>query len=67
MANLWLHGDEGPFALTIPDGVAVYESGGPRLPILGLRALTNSKLQTLIYGDALRVVIRTPPPWYWPL
>jgi hypothetical protein len=65
-ASLWLHGDE-PFRMSVDEGVAVYEQGGHRLPILGLRALTNSKLQTLIYGEQQRAVIQTPRKWYWPL
>lgn len=65
-ANLWLHANGDPYKLEIVEGIAVYEDGGPRLPTLGLRALTNSKLQTFIYGDTKQVLIRTPPKWYWP-
>jgi hypothetical protein len=66
-ATVWLHGgDNQPMKLTVAGGVAVYEGSWPRLPILGLRALTNSNLQVLIYGDTKRAVLRTPPPWYWP-
>lgn len=65
-AGLWLHFDEEPFNLDVNEGIAVYDGDWPRLPILGLRALTNSKLQTFIYGDTKQVLIRTPPPWYWP-
>ena len=65
-ASLWLHTDSEPFQLTINEGIAVMEGDWPRLPVLGLRALTNSKLQTFIYGDTLRALIRTPPKWYWP-
>jgi len=65
-AKLWLHNDADPFPLRVEEGIAVHTGDWPRLPILGLRALTNSKLQTLIYGDTLRVVIRTRPKWYWP-
>jgi hypothetical protein len=64
--GLWLHTDGAPFELEVDSGIAVLEGDWPRLPILGLRALTNSKLQTFIYGDTKQVVIRTPPPWYWP-
>jgi hypothetical protein len=66
-ARLWLHTGAAPFRLEVDDGIAVYGSDGPRLPTLGLRALTNSKLQTFIYGNTKQVVIRTPPKWYWPL
>lgn len=65
-AGLWLYTDGAPFKLRIDDGVAVCDGDWPRLPILGLRALTNSKLQTFIYGDTKQVLIRTPPKWYWP-
>ena len=65
-ASLWLHGNDA-FRLDIDDGIGVYETNGPRLPILGLRSLTNSKLQTFIYGDQTRAVIQTPRKWYWPL
>ena len=65
-AGLWLHLNNEPFPLDIEEGIAVLDGDWPRLPILGLRALTNSKLQTFIYGDAMQVVICTPSPWYWP-
>ena len=65
--SLWLHTDRDPFKLIVENGIAIYENDGPRLPTLGLRALTNSKLQTFIYGNTKQVVIRTPPKWYWPL
>jgi hypothetical protein len=60
------HGDA-PFRMSVDEGVAVYEQGRHRLPILGLRALTNSKLQSLIYGQQQRAVIQSPRKWYWPL
>ncbi len=66
-ASVWLHMDHAPYELSVEQGIGVYTEGGTRLPILGLRALTNSKLQTLIYGDQLRAVIQTPRKWYWPL
>jgi hypothetical protein len=59
-AAVWLHADE-PYRLTMAEGIAVYPQDGPRLPLLGLRALTQNKLQALIYGDRMQVVIRTPP------
>ena len=66
-AGLWLHSDAEPYELSAFEGIAVLDGDWPRLPILGLRALTNSKLQTFIYGDTKQLVIRTPPKWYWPL
>jgi hypothetical protein len=65
-AGLWLHSDGDPFQLIISEGIAILDGDWPRLPILGLRALTKNKLQTFIYGDTKQVIIRTPPPWYWP-
>ena len=55
-----------PFKLMIDEGIAVFDADWPRLPILGLRALTKNKLQTFVYGDTKQVLIRTPPKWYWP-
>jgi hypothetical protein len=60
-AGLWLHTGANPFRFDVYEGIAVFDGSWPRLPVLGLRALTNSKLQTFIYGDEKRVVIRTPP------
>jgi hypothetical protein len=65
-ASLWLHTDAEPLRLKVDEGIGVYETDWPRLPILGLRALTKNKLHTLIYGDTQRVVIRTPRKWYLP-
>ena len=58
--------DKAPIKMNVSDGIAVYEGNWPRLPILGLRALTNSNLRIYVYGDKKQVLIRTPPPWYWP-
>ena len=65
-AGLWLHTNGEPFNFKIDEGIAVFDGDWPRLPILGLRALTNSKLQTFIHGNTKQVLIRTPPKWYWP-
>ena len=65
-AHLWLRTDSEPFELRCDDGIGISAASGFRLPILGLRALTKSKLQVQIDGDTRRVLIRTPPPWYWP-
>lgn len=61
-AGLWLHGNSEPFRLSADEGIAVLLGDWPRLPVLGLRALTNSNLQVFVYGDSKRVLIRTPPP-----
>lgn len=65
-AGLWLQTAGNPFRLNVDEGIVIFNDDWPRLPILGLRALTNSNLQTFIYGDTKRVVIRTPSRWYWP-
>ena len=76
-ATVWLHRNERgtrtaagqPYPLILEDGIAVYqaEPGGiAHLPLLGLRALTDNKLQTLIDGARLRVSIATASPWWWP-
>ena len=72
-ADLWLHpnvpgrreirsgGD--PFRLSVAKGIVVYPdtaSPAPHLPLLGLQALTENKLRTLIDGDRKQVTIRTP-------
>jgi hypothetical protein len=48
-AALWLHA-EAPFRLTMAEGIAVYPEHGPRLPLLGLRALTQNKLRAIFAG-----------------
>jgi hypothetical protein len=65
-AAFWLHADTGPFPLNMDEGIALYQKDGPRLPLLGLRALTNNKIQALVYGDQKKCLIRTPARWYWP-
>lgn len=64
---VWLHTGIDPFRLSMDKGIAVVDDSWPRLPILGLRALTASKLRLHVYGDTMQAIIRTPPPWYWPL
>jgi hypothetical protein len=77
-AALWLHanvpgsrrlrGSE-PFLLNLERGIAVYPAGdplAPRLPLLGLRALTDNRLITTIDGARRHVTIRTAGWWWWP-
>lgn len=53
-----------PIALTLPEGFAIYPgTSGPRLPLLGLRALVQNKLHLTIAED--RVHLRTRRQW-WP-
>ena len=63
-ASLWLHGDE-PYPLDVGEGIAVFKEG-PRLPLLGLRAITKSRLRMVIKGDQKKAIIRTPPKRFWP-
>jgi hypothetical protein len=74
-AAVWLHRNKKgerdafrrtpPFRLDLRDGLAVYPAvanlQAPRLPLLGLRALDENKLRCFVYGDQLRVDLRTPP------
>ncbi len=61
--SIWLHGREA-WRLNMDEGIAV-SLDGPRLPLIGLRALTRNKLRTTIYGDKRRAIVRTPT-WIWP-
>jgi len=57
-----------PYHLAVDDGVALYpDETAPRLPLLGLRALTLNRLRSLVDGDRRHVTIRTALPWWWPL
>jgi hypothetical protein len=50
-----------PHPLKLQQGIAVYpEDIGPRLPVLGLRALTQNQLHVAIDPERMRVSIRTP-------
>jgi hypothetical protein len=64
-ASLWLHGNR-PYRMNVGDGIAVHPASAPRLPLLGLRAITLNKLQIHLWGDVQEVQIRTPRKWYWP-
>lgn len=74
-AALWVHRNQKgerdtfrkapAFRLDLRDGIAVFpveeSAKAPRLPLVGLRAIDENRLQTFVYGDRLRVVMRTPP------
>lgn len=78
-ANVWLHpnrsgqrdafADRQPFLLEVPLGIVVVtdtpESNGPRLPLLGLRALRWARLHVTLDCQRCRVTIR-PPRRFWP-
>jgi len=69
-AKLWLHCNEPQMAslsshpqqLLLPRGIAVYPDGEnyPRLPLLGLRAITSNELHLTIDGERRWVNLRTP-------
>jgi len=69
-AAVWLHSnlpgeqamrDQEPVPLMLEEGVAVYPDDiGPRLPVLGLRALTQNQLHVAIDPERMRVNVRTP-------
>ena len=69
-ASVWLHrnrpgerdvGDQEPHPLKLEEGIAVYPDDiGPRLPVLGLRALTQNQLHVAIDPEQMRVNLRTP-------
>jgi len=59
--------DAEPYRLRVEDGIAIYpDASAPRLPLLGLRALTLSRLRTVIDGDRVQASIGTALPWWWP-
>jgi hypothetical protein len=76
-ANLWIHHNEPgqrdrfanrtPHPLALLQGIAVYprESGFPRLPLIGLRALATNNLVFTINGRRREVDLRTQRKW-WP-
>jgi len=75
-ARLWLHRNKPghsdllgrePCPLRVEEGIAIYpDETGPRLPILGLRTLTQNELLCLLDGRRKRVTISTATSWWWP-
>src|SRR5205807_2187293 len=74
-ANVWLHPNvpgsravpeqSQPTRLVLPEGIPVFPPPAdgppfPRLPLLGLRALTDNKLDTNIRGSKRLVSVRSP-------
>jgi hypothetical protein len=75
-ASVWLHPNvpgtrtvpDGarPTRLVLPEGIPVFppppgeERASPRLPLLGLRALTDNKLDTTSKGSKRQVSVRSP-------
>lgn len=73
-SNVWLHGNRrgtrepnGTKVLLIMDeGITLYPDGAPatpRLPLLGLRALTRNDLKLTVYGRTREVSVSSPPWW----
>ena len=72
-AGLWVHpnvpgeqavSDGLPHLLKVEEGIAIHPNEtGPRLPVLGLRALTQNNLHLTIAGRQRLVWLRTPD-WY---
>ena len=53
--------EQEPHPLKLQQGIAVYPDDiGPRLPVLGLRALTQNQLHVAIDPERMRVNLRTP-------
>jgi hypothetical protein len=53
--------EQEPHPLKLQQGIAVYPDDiGPRLPVLGLRALTENQLQVAIDPVRMRVNVRSP-------
>jgi hypothetical protein len=52
--------DREPHVLNFREGIAIYPDDiGPRLPVLGLRALTQNRLHLTLDPERLRVDLRT--------
>jgi hypothetical protein len=78
-ADVWLHSnlkgrlenrrDRPPFRLSLSEGIIILpdeEHRGIRLSLLGLRALTNNKLVTIIDGARRQITIQTAWKSWWP-
>jgi hypothetical protein len=77
-ADIWLHSNlkerleirhGSPYRLNLDEGIILRPDeafGRPRLPVLGLRALTDNELVTIIDGARLEVTIRTARKKWWP-
>jgi hypothetical protein len=75
--NIWLHPNQRgardqlanrtPVLVGTDRGIAVYPTGVefPRLPILGLRAITGNRLVLIINGHRREATLRTAYRW-WP-
>lgn len=70
-ATLWLHANQAatreprrnhtPYRIHLRQGIAIYpDENAPRLPVLGLRALTENRLHFSVDGRKQLVWLRTP-------
>jgi hypothetical protein len=69
-ASVWLHKnqpderasrEQEPHPLKLLQGIAIYPDDiGPRLPVLGLRALTQNQIHVAIDPERMHVNLRTP-------
>lgn len=74
-AHIWCHPNRrgefdslkviAPHHLEAPIGIAVYPDSFPRLPILGLKAISDNKLTLRIDGRRRQATLRTTANW-WP-
>jgi hypothetical protein len=66
-ADLWLHGNRSgtrersgkKIPLNTEEGITLFPDAAPRLPLLGLRAITRSGLTLVINGKRREVTLRT--------
>lgn len=63
-----IHTGHTPFRLRLDEGIAVFadDTEAPRLPLLGLRAITDNRLHLAVNGDRCFVTLRTARRWWWP-
>ena len=75
-ANIWMHcnkpgrrdeiADRPPERLRTPDGIVVYPDGAfPRLPLIGLRAISENQLILKVDGNRREAVLLSARQW-WP-
>ena len=58
-----------PYDLTLREGILVYPRGhllGPRLPLLGLRAIAQNDLEMFVDGKRRELTIRRKGRTFWP-
>jgi len=71
-SNVWLHhnrpGTREPTdqanPLTIDEGIIVAAENGPRIPLLGMKAITRSRLKLSVDGERREVTLKTRGLFY---